>query len=62
MTQYIATNYVSPAYGTVAEAAAAIEAKVETPLDSTTQAVWLWKIVQMFDEKFKAVIIYKDTA
>ena len=59
MANYVATNYVTTV-NTVAEAVAAIEAYLETPLDSTTQAAWLIKIIPDFDYKYKVVIIHKD--
>jgi len=60
MANYIASDYVSTSTDIIT-AAAAIETKLET-LDSTTQAAWLIKIIHTPDNKYKAVILHKDTS
>lgn len=60
MPNYIASDYVSTST-TIPTAMAAIETKLET-LDSTTQAAWLIKIIHTGDNKYKAVILHKDTS
>jgi len=61
MANYVASDYISPNYTSLAEATAALEIKAET-LDSTTQAVWLWKIVYTKDGFWKFVLLHKDTS
>lgn len=61
MANYIATDYVSSNYTTLAASAAALETKLET-LDSTTQAAWLIKIIYTKDGFYKIAILHKDTS
>jgi hypothetical protein len=60
MANYIASDYVSPGYTSLALAAAALETKLET-LDSTTQAVWMYKIIYTKEGVYKIILLHKDT-
>lgn len=61
MANYAVTDWVSDIFASLAEAAAAIETKLET-LDSTNNTIRHIDIVHFGSSAFQAVIIYDVTS